>query len=103
VTPIRWMEEADEVRIGLPADLDLPMAQMLLDSLRHAFSTPRALRIEAEGVERVSTACVQILLAATQQATERGVVLVIVRPSAALSEICDDLGLADWLKQWSAS
>lgn len=103
MTPIRWVEEADEVRLILPADLDLPMAQMLLDGVRHAFASPRAIRIEAEGVERVSTACVQILLSATQQAAERAITLIIVRPSAALTEICEDLGLSDWLKQWSPS
>jgi len=103
VTGIRWIEEADQIRLGLPADLDLPMAQTLLDALRHALNTPRAIRVDAEAVERVSTACAQILVAASRSAVERGVNFAIIHPSDALVELCADIGLADWLRRWSAS
>lgn len=103
MTPIRWVEETDQVRLGLPTDLDLPMAQPLVDSLRLAFSQPRAVRVDASEVERVSSASVQVLLAASIQASEHGTAFVIARPSESFTEMCATLGLADWLKQWSAS
>jgi hypothetical protein len=41
-------------------------------------------------------------VAASFHAGERGNAFVIMQPSAALAEVCATLGLADWLKQWSA-
>lgn len=103
MTGIRWIEETDRIGIGLPADLDLPMAQTLLDASRHALSTPRAIRVDAEAVERMSTACAQILVAASRSAVERGVEFAIIHPSDALVAFCADIGLADWLRRWSAT
>lgn len=103
VSAIRWSEDTDLVRLGLPADLDLPMAQTLVDSLRHAFASARAIRIDAEAVERISTACVQALVAASNQSAENGVTFAIVQPSVVVVEACEDLGLSAWLKQWSGS
>lgn len=106
MSPIRWSDEGDQVeggqvRLGLPGDLDLPMAQPLIASLRHAAAHSGSILIDAGGVERVSTACIQALLAASRHAAEHGVRFGIVRPSEVLAEACDDLGLGAWLKQWS--
>ncbi len=100
---IRWNEEAGRVQVGLPPDLDLPMAQPLVDSLRHAFAVGDTIEILAEGVERLSTACIQALLVASRTAAESRQTFAIVGPSAAFVEACGDLGLADWLKQWRRS
>lgn len=100
---IKWSEEGGQVRLGLPGDLDLAMAQPLLDSLRHALSAGGDVAVLADGVERVSTASVQALLAASRAAAEAGVRFAILRPSEVLVETCDDLGLAGWLKLWSQS
>ncbi len=97
---IKWSEEDGRVRLGLPSDLDLPMAQPLVDSLRHAFTVGDRIEILAEGVERVSTACLQALLAGARTAVEGHQNFAIVAPSAPFVEACDDLGLSDWLKQW---
>ncbi len=98
---IKWSDEGGMVRLGLPGDLDLAMAQPLLDSLRAAFAAAPAVTVEAAGVERVSTACVQALLVAGRHAAEHNQRFVIAQPSESLTEACEDLGLAPWLKQWS--
>lgn len=107
VTLIKWSQEGDgedaarSVRLGLPGDLDLAMAQPLVDSLRAGFQAAPRVTVEAAEVERVSTACVQALLVAARHAAEHNLAFAIARPSEALVEACDDLGLGIWLKQWS--
>ena len=101
MTLIKWSEEDGRVRLGLPSDLDLPMAQPLLDNLRAGFATSTDVAVQAEIVERVSAACVQALVVASRDATERGARFAVVGPSEALTDACEDLGLAGWLKQWS--
>ncbi len=99
---IKWTEEDDgRIRLGLPSDLDLPMAQPLLDSLRAAFKASADVTVQADAVERISAACIQALVVAARDAAERGAAFAILRPSDVLSEACEDLGLAAWLKQWS--
>jgi len=103
VTLIKWSEENGRVHLGLPGDLDLAMAQPLVDSLRHGLGTSDAVTVQADAVERVSTACVQALVAASRHASESGQSFIIAQPSEVLAEACDDLGLSAWLKQWSQS
>jgi len=100
---IKWSEEAGLVKLGLPSDLDLPMAPPLVDSLRHAFAVGDSIEVVAEAVERVSTACIQALLAASRLAAEGRQGFVIVTPSEAVVDACTDLGLGEWLKQWRRS
>ena len=101
MTLIKWSDEGGQVRLGLPSDLDLAMAQPLVDSLRAGFAASDAVIVEANGVERVSTACVQALLVAARHAAEHNQKFAIAQPSEVLAEACEDLGLAPWLKQWS--
>jgi len=103
VALIKWNEDEGHVKLGLPSDLDLPMAQPLVDSLRHAFAVGDTIEILADAVERVSTACIQALLVASRTAAESRQVFAVVGPSASFTEACSDLGLADWLKQWGRS
>jgi ABC-type transporter Mla MlaB component len=103
VALIKWNEEEGRVKLGLPSDLDLPMAQPLVDSLRHAFAVGDTIEILADGVERVSTACIQALLVASRTAAESRQVFSIVGPSDTFVSACSDLGLSDWLKLWRRS
>jgi len=41
------------------------------------------------------------LLVASRTATESHQKFAITSPSPALSDVCVDLGLTEWLKQWS--
>ena len=85
---IKWTEEDDgRIRLGLPSDLDLPMAQPLLASLRAAFKASVDISVQA-------------LVVAARDAAEQGNSFAILRPSEVLADACEDLGLAGWLKQW---
>ncbi|CAO3415594.1 STAS domain-containing protein [Azospirillum argentinense] len=101
MTLIKWSDEGGTVRLGLPSDLDLAMAQPLLESLRAGFAASQTVIAEAAAVERVSTACVQALLVASRHAAEQNRTFAIAQPSEVLAEACEDLGLDGWLKQWS--
>ncbi|CAO3416817.1 STAS domain-containing protein [Azospirillum doebereinerae] len=103
MTLIKWSEDGGRVRLGLPSDLDLPMAQPLLDSLRAGFAASADVTVQADAVERVSAACVQALVVASRDASGRGAAFAVAGPSEVLTEACEDLGLAAWLKQWSAA
>lgn len=103
MTAIGWNEEDGCVRIALPGDLDLPMAQPLVEGLRLAFGTAPAVVIEASAVERVSTACIQALMVAARHATDGDRGFAIRNASPALVEACADLGLGAWLNEWSGS
>ncbi len=101
MTLIKWSEEGGRVRLGLPSDLDLPMAQPLLDSLRAGFASSTGVTVQADAVERISAACVQVLVAAARDAADRGAAFAVAAPSEVLTDACEDLGLGAWLKQWS--
>ncbi len=103
MTLIKWQEDGDRITLAMPADLDLAMSAPLVDSLRHAVAVGREIRVEAAGVERVSSACLQALYAATRHAADHGISLVIQEPSETVRAVCDDLGLAEWLNIWSQS
>lgn len=98
---IKWSEEGSEVRVGLPGDLDLAMAAPLADAMRHAVGLGKPVLVAADQVERLSSAPVQVLLAAVKQVEAQGGKLTIVKPSEVFVETCDDLGLSGWLKKWS--
>ncbi|CAO3414712.1 STAS domain-containing protein [Azospirillum endophyticum] len=98
---IKWTEDDGRVRLGLPSDLDLPMAQPLLDSLRAAFKASADVTVQAEAVERISAACIQALVVAARDAAGRGAAFAVATPSEIFAEACGDLGLAAWLTQWS--
>ncbi|MGQ9366745.1 STAS domain-containing protein [Azospirillum sp. ST 5-10] len=100
---IRWSEAEGRVTLGLPGDLDLAMAQPLLDGLRAGFAKAGTVVVQAEAVERLSTACLQALLAASRHAADRGCRFAVERPSPVLVGACEDLGLAPWLQQWSVA
>lgn len=98
---IKWQEEAGQITLGLPEDLDLGMASALVDSLRHALTVGDSVIVMADVVERISTATIQALLAASRLAQHNKQRFVIIAPSGALSGACRDLGLSSWLEQWS--
>lgn len=76
----------------LPAILDLAAAEPLARALEAQLTSP-ALHIEASGVERVSTPCLQVLAAAAASAKRRGQAFLVRRPSDVLRAAIADLGL----------
>lgn len=92
-------DEGRESSFLLPAVLDLTQAQPLLDVLMaQAGDHPR--RIDASAVERMSTPCAQILLAAGRAADLQDGVFQIVEASDVFCAALSDLGLKAEFKKW---
>ncbi|MBI5164243.1 MAG: STAS domain-containing protein [Magnetospirillum sp.] len=81
--------------IELPAVLDLAVAPDLRDTLLDALSrdTGAEVVLKAAAVERVSTACVQVVLAAARGLAGAARRLEVERPSAAFASAFTLLGL----------
>ena len=83
----------------LPAILDITRAQDL-----HATMIARvkggAVVVDASAVERVSTPCIQVLLAAARSAEQVGTSFRISNASEALVAALADLGLSEEFKNW---
>jgi chemotaxis protein CheX len=94
-------DDAGKVTLSLPDDLDLPVAVPLVESLRAAFNEYSDIVVIAATVERASTAAAQALVAATRHAEFSGQRFAIAAPSDVLTDVCNDLGLAGWLEEWS--
>ncbi len=84
----------------LGATLDLRSAPPLKDALQRALGKKRSLIIEASSVERLSTACVQMLIAAGVAFKESNLGFTLQNPSATLAESFNDLGLGPVLEEW---
>lgn len=87
--------------IRLPALLDLLAADQLLQNLKDALMISSVLDVNGQDVERASTPCIQILLAAAQAATESGGRLRITASSEILAGSFSELGLETHFKQWA--
>jgi anti-anti-sigma regulatory factor len=84
------------LEIDLPAVLDLPAAADLRDTLLDALARDSGAEValKAAGVERVSTACVQVVLAAAAGFTAAARHIEIDAPSEAVLTTFRQLGLA---------
>jgi anti-anti-sigma regulatory factor len=89
--------------LALPAIMDIGNAQELMDSLVAALEQSPVLRLDGSKTTQVSTPAVQILLAASQSAAEGGGKLVVAKPSQALKDAFENLGLPNQLSEWSAA
>ena len=79
---------------ALPPVLDLAAAPALLHALRHYVTGTEPVVLDGHAVERVSTPCLQILLATAMDAQSRAVAFRLREPTAALSNAIAELGLA---------
>src|SRR5579884_3962633 len=77
-------------RLILPPVLDMSAAPELLTNLRRRLAAAAALRIDASGVETITLACMQIILAALNS----GPGVRVERPSAAFTSAFEELGLS---------
>jgi chemotaxis protein CheX len=77
----------------LPATLDRLAAETLCRALQDRLLAGQPLRLDGSGVERVCTASLQVLLAASRSAAAREVPFTVTAPSDALIEALADLGL----------
>lgn len=93
----------NEIAIGLPSVLDLASADGLLAACREAVSLRKKTVFQAGAVERLSTPCAQVLLAAGKAFREAGVPFSLHQPTEALVEGFSDLGLFSILTQWDVT
>jgi anti-anti-sigma factor len=89
-------EVGGRLEIDLPGVVDLPVSAELRDILLDALARDSAadVVVKAQGVERLSTACVQVLLAAATGFKGAARRLEIESPSAVVTDTFGQLGLA---------
>jgi chemotaxis protein CheX len=95
------MVVARALRYALPPVLDMRAARQLKSNLRTVLASRGPCVIDAEAVDRVCTACIQILAAFFEAARRDGIAVVLLRPSQAFAESLDALGLSVVRKQWN--
>lgn len=88
------------VRLGLPSVVDMIVAESLLAALRGAVRQGGDVDIDASRVERLSTAGVQILLAARRAVVDGGRRFSVSKYSDAFVATFGDLGLYPSLMEW---
>ncbi len=88
-------------RVSLGSVLDLRRAERLKQALEKALVKGGEIKVDASAVERLSTACTQILIAAAVAMEKAGIPFTLLRPSEAFIESFNDLGLHSVLKQWN--
>lgn len=93
-------EEKEVQEVILPAILDVTSAESLLSILKESI-TANHLILVAENVEKLTTPCIQLLLATEKTLTANGHTLRINSPSDAFKHALCDLGLKEQFNQWS--
>ncbi len=88
-------------RIDLGPVLDIRAAEPLKDVLRKALSKGKPLAVDAASIERMSTPCIQILIAAATAMKDTDTAFTLMSPSDAFIDSFNELGLFPVLKQWS--
>jgi len=86
--------EEDGGVLALPAMLDLTAAEPLQRRLLNRVRSGDPLVVAGAAVERVSTAVVQVLLAALADSRSRDVAFHLRDPSPSLADALADLGVA---------
>lgn len=86
----------------LPGTLDIAAAEALHTSIKTALDGDGDLLVDAGDVDKLSSACAQIILAAALQLEADGRKLTIIKHSEVFSENFVLLGLENKFEQWSA-
>lgn len=90
-------KKAKNIAVELPEVMDIGAAETLrstlLEGMAQALAGGGALNLNAQRAERVSTACLQLLLATIRSCALQNIPCAIQSPSLALAGACHDLGL----------
>jgi len=92
--------EDDKAILHLLPILDMSCADELLASLRNGINKSNNFMLDAVEVERISTPCVQVLLAAAFKVEKNGGAFSIINISSGLERGMRDLGLSECLENW---
>lgn len=95
--------ENDNAHIKLLSILDMSAADDLLESLKVCVGKYQKLILDAGDVERVSTPCIQVLLAAASKMAEAGGHFSVKNVTPNFERGMRELGLSEHLKNWSES
>lgn len=80
--------------------LDISAGEALKADFTSAFAKRKPVSIDASKVRKLSTPCVQILVAASIEADRMGLSFSVTDPASVFSESFQSLGLSDYLGQW---
>lgn len=88
-------------RLKLPSVLDMLAAEGLREALKETLVLGGPLAIDASQVDRMSTPCIQVLVAGGRAMADAGVAFTIEQPSEAFMNGFYDLGLAGVVSEWA--
>ena len=88
--------------IVLAPVLDLSLADQLKEIFLTALAAGGDIRLDAGKVDRITTPCLQLFVAADRAVSENGGKLKIVQASEAVVTALRDIGLEDMYQKWSA-
>jgi anti-anti-sigma regulatory factor len=97
---IDLIDTGPRLRASLGADLGLSAAGPLRAALLEVLAHGKPIEIDARAVARISTPCVQVLLAAAASARGCGQAFVLTEASDAFIAGFSDLGLFPALMSW---
>jgi len=96
--------KAKQAELMLPASMDLAMAEELSESLKKVLKKKsKTFRLNFSDVLRLTTPCVQVLLAFSVQMEAAGRSLKAECISEEITAVFYDLGLKSVVDQWSES
>ena len=98
---VKLTAKGNTAKIVLPEILDFSAAGSLKTALEGALSGGRSFKLDAKNVERLSTPCVQVLIAAERAMKAADVPFTLSKPSDAFIDTFNDLGVFSHLKQWT--
>lgn len=92
-----------DVVVSLHSILDMAAAEGLLTCLRESVSKNKNVILDASNIERVSTPCMQIILATAKKVETNGHIFGLLNPSVALERGMRELGMMDYLNNWRSN
>jgi chemotaxis protein CheX len=100
--PVLVANGKKESRVTLGPVLDIRAAGPLRDGLQKAMKRGKPIVLDAALVDRLSTPCIQVLLAAGKSAEGAAARIVLAQASDAFVAAFSDLGLFANLMSWQA-
>lgn len=89
--------------IDLPENCDTPWALHFHETMTHDVPPAGPVRLRADGVGRINTPAVQVIVALARSLEARQENLEVDAPSHAFSSAFADLGLTETLQGWSSA
>ena len=88
--------------ILLDSFLDIVLVEGLKGRLVEAIEKTGTLTLDASLVERVTTPCIQLLVAADQELSKNGEGLKLIQATDVMVSTLKDIGLEDTYQKWSS-